>query len=95
MSDITLQSYQKAHRAVQVKDSKKGFKIHLLVYVLNNIVLVTVNLMTNPEYLWCLGSLFGWGVGVISHYITAVAIINKKLAGMEAEAEALAADGVS
>ena len=29
--------------------------------------LLLLNLVTSPGYLWCLWSVFGWGVGLIAH----------------------------
>ena len=54
-----------------------------------NTILVNINFSTDPSKLWCLGSVIGWGVGVIAHYIGGVAILGKKLLKMEAEAETI------
>ncbi len=93
MSEPTLEAYKKAYREIFIKDSKKGFKIHVIVYVVNNIVLAAINLLTDPSTLWCLGALFGWGLGIIAHYISGVMTAGKKLDGMEKSADALAGEG--
>jgi hypothetical protein len=54
-----------------------------------NTILVIINILTWQGSPWCLGSIIGWGVGVIAHYIGGVAILGKKVPKMEAEAEAL------
>lgn len=47
----------------------KGFYIHLGVYVLINVFLVILNLLTSPEYFWAIWPMLGWGIGVGSHAI--------------------------
>jgi hypothetical protein len=54
-----------------------------------NTIMFIINILTYSGTLWCLGSIIGWGVGVIAHYIGGVAILNKKLLKMEAEAETI------
>lgn len=51
----------------------RAFYEHLTVYVLTNPIVIVVNLMTSPEYLWCIWSVMGWGVAVILH---ALAVFN-------------------
>jgi hypothetical protein len=87
---ITLEKFKNAYIAVQIKDRKKGFKGHLISYVCMNTLLVIVNLLTKPDELWSLGSVIGWGVGVIVHYITQVATAEKSLKKMAEEADSLA-----
>lgn len=90
MAALTLDAYRTALRGLLAQDSKRGFKIHLSIYVMMNGFLVPFNLLTSPETLWCLGALIGWGSGVIAHFITGVVIIDKKLLGIERQAEILA-----
>ncbi len=93
MKEPTITAFKKAYREILIADSKRGFKIHLLIYVIMNIILTTVNLLTNPEYLWCLSALIGWGSGIVAHFITGVVLIEKKLIGMEQKAETLSGSG--
>ena len=58
------QTYRNARRTVE---AKLGFLIHLSVYVIVNILLVAINLMTFPRYLWFIWALLGWGVGLFCH----------------------------
>ncbi len=90
MSELTLEAYRKAYRQILEKDSRRGFKIHLLIYVIMNSCMIPFNLLTSPEVLWFIGALLGWGSGIIAHYITGVVLIEKKLLKMEAEAETIA-----
>jgi 2TM domain len=44
-----------------------GFKIHLLVYLSVNALLIVINLTTTPHTYWFFWPLLGWGVGVVGH----------------------------
>ena len=44
-----------------------GFKIHFAAYVLVNLLLIAVNLLTTPNQLWFYWPLLGWGIGIIAH----------------------------
>jgi len=56
--------YQEAKKRVE---DIKGFYYHLITYILINAVLVVINLLTSPEYLWFIWPLIGWGVGLVIH----------------------------
>ena len=47
--------------------AKLGFYIHLMVYVIVNIFLVAINLMTSPGQLWFYWPLLCWGFGLAFH----------------------------
>ena len=66
---LTEEEMQKIAR--QRVEAKKGFFIHLLMYVVINAFLVFIWWMTTggdgyPWFLWVLG---GWGIGVIANAI--------------------------
>lgn len=44
-----------------------GFKIHFAAYVLVNLLLIAINLLTTPNTLWFYWPLIGWGIGIIAH----------------------------
>ena len=56
--------YQKAKERVEMI---KGFYIHLTVYVVVNILLFSINMLTSPGYLWFFWPLMGWGIAVVLH----------------------------
>ena len=56
--------YFKAKKRVE---EIKGFYGNLISYVLVNLGLMTLNLVTSPEYLWFFWPMFGWGLGVLFH----------------------------
>ena len=46
---------------------EREFYAHLAKFAVTMAVLVTVNLLTSPGYLWFFWPLLGWGVGLASH----------------------------
>lgn len=68
------QAYQKA----KIKaEAKVGFKIHLAVYLAVNAILIAVNLINSPDYLWFIWPLMGWGIGLFWHAM-GVFVFNKE-----------------
>jgi fumarate reductase subunit C len=55
--------YQAQKRVYEIKK----FYQHLTVYLLCNPIVIVVNLMTLPGYLWCLYSVIGWAIPIILH----------------------------
>ncbi|HXX35933.1 MAG TPA: 2TM domain-containing protein [Thermodesulfobacteriota bacterium] len=58
------ETYQRARKRVE---AKIGFYIHLAVYIGVNILLIIINLLTSPQYLWFIWPVIGWGVGIFLH----------------------------
>ncbi len=56
--------YQRARKRIK---KLKGFYIHLGVYVLVNLFLFLINIITSPSRLWFYGPLLGWGIAIIVH----------------------------
>jgi hypothetical protein len=57
-------AYQQAKARVE---AKIGFFIHLAVYTGVNLLLIIINLLTAPRYLWFYWPLLGWGIGLFFH----------------------------
>lgn len=55
---------QQARRRIAQLRSYYG---HLTAYVAVNLMLVTINLMSNPGHPWFLYPLLGWGIGLAMH----------------------------
>jgi len=53
----------------RVKEIKKFYE-HLTVYLLVNPIVIVVNLMTSPGYLYFIWSILGWGIALILHGLT-------------------------
>ena len=60
------EAYLRAKRRVQ---EIKGFYAHLIVYIVVNAVLVLINLLVTPRFLWFLFPLIGWGIGLLFHAV--------------------------
>lgn len=56
--------YLKAKKRV---NEIKGFYGNLTSYVLVNLFLFILNMVTSPEHLWFFWPMLGWGIGVIIH----------------------------
>lgn len=56
--------YYKARKRVE---EIKGFYGNLISYIVINIGLMILNLVTYPAYLWFLWPLLWWGIGVVIH----------------------------
>ena len=56
--------YERAKKRVE---EIKGFYAHLMTYVLVNLALIVLNMVTSPRDLWFFWPLFGWGIGVVAH----------------------------
>ena len=61
----------------------KGFYSHLTSYVLINIMLAAINLLTEPGRLWFFWITIFWGFGLLSHGATV--FIQKGIMGQEWE----------
>jgi hypothetical protein len=58
------EAYEKARKRVE---AKIGFYIHLAVYLGVNLLLIIINLLNAPHYLWFKWPLMGWGIGLFFH----------------------------
>lgn len=46
----------------------RGFYTHFIIYLLVNVVLVIINLLSTPDVYWFYWTTLGWGIGVASHW---------------------------
>lgn len=58
------EQYESARK--RVKEIKE-FYSHLLAYVVVNLFLMAVNLLTSPKHLWFFWPMLGWGIGITVH----------------------------
>jgi len=85
--EISLEEYKKAYREIVTEEEKRGFSVHLIVYVLVNAMLIVIDLIYAPEDFWFFYPLIGWGIGISMHYLFGVRWIEKGLKEREAKAE--------
>jgi len=69
------------------EEGKRGFSVHLVVYVLVNAMLIAINFIYSPEVIWFFYPLICWGIGISMHYLFGVRRIEKDLKEREAKAE--------
>ena len=63
---ISLEEYKRAYREIRREEERRGFLIHLTVYIFVNAMLIAINLIYTPKKIWFFYPLFGWGIGVIA-----------------------------
>jgi len=61
------QNNERYYSAKKQVEEIKGFYGNLISYIVVNIGLVIVNLMTSPKHLWFYWPLLWWGMGVVFH----------------------------
>lgn len=61
---INDQRYYQAKKRVE---EIKGFYGHLASFILVNIFLFVLNIVTSPNELWFFWPTFGWGIGLLFH----------------------------
>jgi len=64
---IDEKAYKRAERKVK---ARLGFYSHSATYVLVNLFLFIINLVTSPETLWFIWPLLGWGIGLVAHFLS-------------------------
>jgi uncharacterized membrane protein len=71
-SHIDLDEYLQAEREMRQQDGRRGFTVDAVLYLVVNAVLITVNLVFVPEFLWFIFPLVGWGIGLTFNYLFGV-----------------------
>jgi hypothetical protein len=57
--------------ARKIAERKVGFIRHAISYLVVMVGLALVNNLTYGGYQWWLWAAFGWGIGVVSHFLSA------------------------
>jgi hypothetical protein len=80
---------QKREHAQRVVAAKLGFIRHAIVYVMVIAGLAVINNVTSGGYQWWLWPAFGWGMGLVSNFISAYVFrsgtLHKRLVEREME----------
>jgi hypothetical protein len=58
-------------RAKKAVHARLGFNIHLTAYLVVNVLLLAINIVTSPTHLWFQWPLLGWGLGLAAHAFAA------------------------
>jgi 2TM domain len=72
---LTAEEYKRAEFDLTLADSKRGFRIHALVYAIVMTGLITLNALliafTDANFPWAVFPLVCWGIGLTFHYLDA------------------------
>lgn len=62
-------------RAEKIAREKVGFQVHLSVYIAVNVFLIAIWFFTTDPwgsvFPWFIFPLFGWGIGIVAHFVGA------------------------
>jgi len=62
-----MEDIEKYKKAKQRIEELKGLYVHAIIYIVVNIVMVIMNLVTSPDHYWFYWPLLGWGIGLAIH----------------------------
>ncbi|RTY92401.1 2TM domain-containing protein [Flavobacterium sp. GT3R68] len=65
--ESNYQNEERFNKAKKRVEAIKGFYGNLTSYLVVNIGLLIINLVTSPEHLWFYWPMIGWGIGVVIH----------------------------
>lgn len=57
-------------RARERVKEEKGFYGHFFVYIVVNLALAILNLVTSPDEIWFYWPMIGWGIGLAAHFLS-------------------------
>ncbi len=87
MEGITLRDYETAEAEIRAKEGRISFIVHAAIYVLVNILLLVINLVFVPQFLWFFFPLIGWGIGLTMHYLFAIQFVGSQTEDRQARVE--------
>ncbi len=93
-SNVTLEQYKDVYRDMIIRREKKAFTIHAIAYAIGNSILIAINLLFVPQFLWLVFPLVGWGSGLVVHYYLGVHTARRRIRKDEMMAENMAREGL-
>ncbi|WP_318450178.1 2TM domain-containing protein [Photobacterium leiognathi] len=72
--EITITEDEK--QALEYVKGIKSFYSNLTSYVLVIGMLFVINYFTGPDYWWAIWPALGWGIGIVSHALSAFEVVN-------------------
>jgi transcriptional regulator with XRE-family HTH domain len=75
MSNNSHVSAEEERAILYVRDIK-GFKTHLIMYIIGMIVFFTANLIVPFKHFWAIWPALGWGLGVAIHGLNVYEVFN-------------------
>ena len=77
--------FKEVYREVFLKKAKNSFKHHFIRYLITNSIFILINIITYKGKIWFIYPLFGWGIGIIMHYLYDVAFAKKRALSIEGQ----------
>ena len=77
-SEVLAERHERDELTALRKQQWRGFFRHLVPYCFVNGMLITLNMLTT-HFPWALFPLFGWGIGLVSHFMAVVAPNRERL----------------
>ncbi|MEM1756940.1 MAG: 2TM domain-containing protein [Candidatus Bathyarchaeia archaeon] len=66
---MSIDDFKQAWKEMEIEEAKRGFMAHLAAYIIMNIFLIFINLLTSPHRLWFYWVLLAWGIGLAFHFV--------------------------
>jgi 2TM domain len=66
-TEVGTSTTSRREQAIKRLKAKNDFKVHLVVYLTVNTMLVLVWFLTSSGYFWPIWPMAGWGIGVVMH----------------------------
>jgi hypothetical protein len=76
-----------------IRRERKAFTIHAIAYAIGNSILIAINLLFVPQFLWFAFPLVGWGAGLSFHYYLGIRMAPRRIGRDERIAEYMAREG--
>ena len=73
--------------AKEIARKKFGFYIHFVVYIIINILLISIWYFTGKGIPWFIFPLVGWGIAVLIHFLSTFVFTERKFLDRMAEKE--------
>jgi hypothetical protein len=86
---ITVEDYQRAERDLTLREWRRGWRLHAVVYaiVMTGLTLLNVLLVayTDADFFWFPFPLIGWGIGLTMHYLHGVKWAEREITARQAQ----------
>ena len=69
-TELNTSTASRREQAIKRLKAKSEFKVHLVVYLTVNAMVVLVWALTSSGYFWPIWPIAGWGIGVVMHGYT-------------------------
>ncbi|MEM1563718.1 MAG: 2TM domain-containing protein [Candidatus Bathyarchaeia archaeon] len=65
----SVDDFKQAWKELEIEEANREFLSHLAAYIIINVFLIIVNMLTSPKTLWFYWVLVGWGIGLAFHFV--------------------------